>query len=375
MAHMSLDKYVQAKKAHGRLYYFFRKVKVIDGKRREFIRRLPYPLDDGYRAAYRDAWRECFGVDFDILDIEKSIGQLCRQHTDPACPAFSKLSAASKKCRIRAAGILTGRLGDFLAADIKPIHMQALYDQLAKKPRAANRNFDDISAIFAWGIPRGFVDTNPARTIERITVRSHYEPWPAWALARMVEQGHPHILRVFLLCFYTGQRRADVLQLCDAEIRGDTWHKRQGKTGNVVPVPLHPVALAILDQERARQRADAILDAHRPLLTNSRGEPWASGFGATWARELKRLDLRGVTPRLTLHGLRTTNATIVASEIAKRPDLYGSIEHVKSMLGHLSRGMSEHYARRAIQEQSNNESVLLLPHFGNGFEELGTDNK
>ena len=57
-ADIALDKYVQPKKARGRLYYYFR---VVRPGQKEFRKPLPHPFDDGYRAAYRAAHIECFG--------------------------------------------------------------------------------------------------------------------------------------------------------------------------------------------------------------------------------------------------------------------------------------------------------------------------
>ncbi len=48
----------------------------------------------------------------------------------------------------------------------------------------------------------------------------------------------------------------------------------KGKTGTPVPVPLHPVVLAVIDIERAARRKAAIVDPKHPLLTNSRDKPW-----------------------------------------------------------------------------------------------------
>lgn len=70
----------------------------------------------------------------------------------------------------------------------------------------------------------------------------------------------------------------------------------KGKTGTVVPVPLHPAVLASIDIERAARRKAAIVSPKRLLLTNSRGKHWTpAGFGASWTKELIRLKLRRAT--------------------------------------------------------------------------------
>lgn len=365
-AEIRLDKYVQRKLNRGKEYFFFRVVR--GGKERRWP--LPHPFQDGYRAAYDAAWAECFGVTLSELENPLGFQALIRQHRDSA--KYRKLSKASRHLRDAACDLMIERWGTFAPADIRPIHAQALYDSLANRPATANRRADDMSALFAWGKPRGFCDSNPFTGIERVTSDGSYEPWPEWALERLFQNGQPHILKPALGAIYTGQRRDDLLKRFTlSRIRDGLWTPRQGKTGTAVPIPLHPVMLAMVDEHRELMRKRGIIDPDRPIFENSRGQPWGSGFGASWSKELVRLKLHAVEPRLTFHGFRTTNATLIASAVAKSEELYGGIERVRSMLGHLSKRMAEHYARRAEVEHLNTESVLLLPDFGNRPAETG----
>ncbi|MBE9636286.1 hypothetical protein IQ782_05485 [Salipiger pacificus] len=114
------------------------------------------------------------------------------------------------------------------------------------------------------------------------------------------------------------------------------------------------------------------------MSTNSRGKPWGKGFGASWTKELIRLKLRPHSVeeieaghfRPTFHGLRTTHATVIANTVARNPELFGGIQRVQAMLGHLSERMSKHYARCAEVEHMNRETVLLLPDFGKQIPEI-----
>lgn len=220
-----------------------------------------------------------------------------------------------------------------------------------------------MSAVFSWGRTREFCDINPCSRIERVKSDKSYEPWPAWALEKLFNEGRAHIVRPALVALYTGQRRDDCLkQFRPSQIENGVW---QGKTKTIVPVPLHPVIPAMVDLHKEELRAANRVEPQVPILKTSRGCPWKSGFGASWQTELKRLRLHNVQPSLTYHGFRTTNATLVASAVAKSDTVFGGIDRVKSMLGHLSDRMAAHYARRAVTEQKNGESVLLLPNFGN----------
>ena len=201
--------------------------------------------------------------------------------------------------------------------------------------------------------------------IERVNSDGSYEHWPEWALETLFTEGQPHISKVALVAIYTVQRRGDSLtKLCEALIRDGVWYPKQRKTDTGVPIPLHSEVLAMVEEHQEWMRERNRVDPSLQILKSSRRAPWGSGFGASWKNELVRLKLHAVEPRLTFHGRRTTNATLIANAVAKSPELYGGIERVRSMFGHLSKRMSEHYARHAITEQTNTESVLLLPDFG-----------
>lgn len=369
-ANLKLPKHVHPKTAKGRTYYYFR---VYKRGEKEFRRPLPHPLDDGFKKAYDASWKDYYGVypfDFDAQQDPYGFYSLISKHKRHA--KYTRLPKNSKLLRDMACDLILEYFGEFSPSDIKPVHIQALYDKLADRPATANRRLDDISSIFAWGRTRGFCDENPCSRIERVKSEGSYEPWPEWALLKLFKEGKPHIVRAAIVALYTGQRRSDCLKhFCEAKIMDGVWYPKQSKTGTGVPVPLHPVLLAMLEEHKEWMRQEKRIDPSVPILKTTRGRPWGSGFGASWAKELERLKLHKVEPSLTFHGLRTTNATLIANAVAKSPDLYGGIDRVKSMLGHLSERMSAHYARHAIAEQKNAESVLLLPDFGKPMQDVG----
>ena len=355
-----LDQFVQAKNSRGRIHYYFRFAK---RGQPEFRRPLPHPLTETYRATYDAAWAECFGVHPSHLIDPKGWPALIREHKQSA--KFRMLSKNSQGLRVQAMDLALERWGAFMPSQIRPVHVQAVYDSLASRPASANRRLDDLSALFSWGAVRGYCDANPCRRIERVKGEGTYEPWPQWALEKLLSEGKPHITRVALAAIYTGQRREDVItQLTASKIDQGVWSVRQGKTKTLVPVPLHPVLLAMVQEHADLMKKRGRIDRDAPILENSRGTPWTSnGFNASWQKEMIRLKLHSLEPRLVFHGFRATQATIIATAVAKSPELFGSIERVKAMLGHLSTSMAEHYARRAQTEIFNGESILLLPDF------------
>ncbi len=364
---INLPDYVISKK-RGR-YFYFRRVEIIDGKRKEHLWPLPHPLDDGFRQAYNEAWLAAFGVWPEDDAPPTSVQAMVNRHKAES-PKYKKLSKSSRDSRDRACRVLTEKWGLFDAREIRPEHCQALYDSFSDRLATANRLMDDVSAIFAWGVPRGFATVNPASGVEREVLEEGYEPWPLPKLEHLLKDGNPHIARVAAMAFYTGADRGDLLKdLTDSRIDGTVWTLRRAKTKRKVRIPirveLHSAAMEIIEDARAMKRQRGIVDPDRPLLVNSRGEPWGSGFGASWNKELKRLDLKGHEPRLTFKGLRATNATLIANAAAKGDAAAHEIyEMVRAMLGHQSDRMAAHYARTAEVEASNRGSVELLPIIG-----------
>ena len=184
-ADITMDKYVQRKRARGRVYFYFR---VVNTKTGEFRKPLPHPFEDGYRAAYRLAHTECFGNPPLDLNPRDDLGfqALVEQHKDH--PKYLNLSKDSRKHRDLTCDLLLNTWGKFMPRDIRPLHVQALYDKLAIRPPTANRRLDDMSALFAWGRRRGFCDLNPCERIERVKTSGGYEPWPAWALEKLLTE-------------------------------------------------------------------------------------------------------------------------------------------------------------------------------------------
>lgn len=348
-------------------YFYFRRAKAgAGGKQDVSYIRLPHPLSPEFKKAYNRAWFETFGIWPEDSAPPTSVLTLVERHKAES-QSYRLLSESSRQFRDRAGALLVDRWGDFDARDIKPVHCQALYDKIADRPATANRLWDDVVQFFAWGVPRGFCERNPATEIERVRNEGAYEPWPSKPLAVLLHRGQWHIARVALLAVYTGQDRGDLLtQLTDAQLDGDEWTLRRAKTRRKVRddivIALHPAAMMVVEECRAEKRAAGIVDPDRPLLTNSRGEPWGKGFGASWTKELKRLGLDAHEPRLTFKGLRATNATMIA-DAAAHPDETASeaFARVKAQLGHHSERMSAHYARKAEVRKTTRGNVSRLP--------------
>jgi integrase len=367
-------KYLQRKLRAGREFFYFR---VVRKDEPEFRKPLPHPTDPDFKPKYNEAWKACFGALPDDLLPAHCIERMVTLHFESE--KFRDLSHNTQVIRRRVGAMLIRKWGEFDASAIKPMHCQAIYDADAPRPATANRNAAEASAIFAWGIPRGFLHENPWLSIERVRGGEGYEPWPMDKLVELIDGSQERIVWVALVALYTGQDRGDVIAMSDADIDGEVWTMRRAKTrkrkgrGSEIVITLHSVVLSIIEACRELKREAGIVDPKRPLLVDQNGDSWTRhSYANAWRREMVRLGFTDHEPRLTFKGLRATNATLLAEAAAASSESADqALSRVQAMLGHHSKAMSAHYARRAQITHANAESVLLLPKIGNTSGKIG----
>lgn len=111
-------------------------------------------------------------------------------------------------------------------------------------------------------------------------------------------------------------------------------HTRRAKTNEPVWIPLPtPVQEALANGPKH----DAIT-----VCASSHGKPWTiAGFNSSWQKlRAKLLESGGVSPGLTLKGLRHTVATILA-------EMGMDDRTIADMLGQRTLAMAQLYSRRA----------------------------
>jgi hypothetical protein len=85
--------------------------------------------------------------------------------------------------------------------------------------------------LLAWGIPRGYIDRNPALDITAIDILDQEitRPWPQEAYRSVVEHAPEHLRRAAILGRATGQRRSDIVKFGKRHRRDDGLEIRIGK--------------------------------------------------------------------------------------------------------------------------------------------------
>jgi integrase len=186
-------------------------------------------------------------------------------------------------------------------------------------PIARNRARSALSAMFAWCIQEGLLDTNPvsgtgkaAESGGRERVLTQDELRTLWR--SLGDDAFSDIVRLLLL---TGQRRTEIGNLQWSEI--DFARKmivlpaERTKNGRLHELPLSAQALAIISRTPRRNTTDYLWGKH----------------GFIYERAKAALDQRLGIPHFTLHDLRRSAATYMAE--------LGILPHViEQTLNHVS---------------------------------------
>lgn len=208
----------------------------------------------------------------------------------------------------------------------------------AKGRRFGNYTQQVLSLLFAWANERGFINTNPAVGIRRLSrakgAPMANRPWTDQERHAVLEAAPQHLMVPIALAMFTGLREGDVLTLTRSAYQGGAITVNTAKTGQRVYLPCITPLRDVLDN---LPKSNSVT-----IATTSRGKPWAgSGFRTGWHRLRTRLEAEGkVEPGLTIHGLRHTVAVILAE--AGLDD-----QTIADFLGQGTVQMARHYSKGA----------------------------
>jgi integrase len=213
----------------------------------------------------------------------------------------------------------------------------------ARGPGAALCFARAVSALFAWGVDRQWLDISPCTRITRGLENGH---WPAWTQEqadRALKVLPEHLRRVVLLALHTGQRRGDLCALQWNAYDGHTIRLVQQKTKAELVVPV-PGLVKELNGWKACTTSTYI-------LTNPSGRPWrANALSKALEYHLRTL---GFPSRLNVHGLRKLSAARLAQAGC-------SVHEIMAITGHRSLAMIKLYTDSAEQKTLAQAAVIRL---------------
>lgn len=311
-------------KAGPATYWYFRRGKGA-------MIRLPDPDDEGFLAAYAEAKRGA------PKPTRTSIRALIQSYK--ASPQWSKLSPRSKADYAGVLGHIDAVAGEHDVSKITRPGVIKARDKVGG--RKGNYIAQLYSVLCEHAIDLGWLKMNPAKGVKMTALGDGYGPWPDWAIAAYRAKATGRALLIFELCYWTGQRIADVMKMrWDAiavEDGAEAIVLRQGKAGRAgkradeLWIPILPGLRAVLD---------ATPKTGLTIIAQSNSRP-LSDRQASYAVEAVRKAI-GAT-EFKLHGLRAN----AASELYEA----GCTDaQVQAVTGHKSVVMARKYGRGARQK-------------------------
>lgn len=324
-----LPKYVKRVRSKGRDYLYFDTGKTVDGKR--VYARLPDLRDVKFGGSYAAMLgHRNRGTKTDLVRVPKLIDLYERSR------AHTGLSAATRKLY----NIYLRRLEKLLptapVAEITRGDMRKLFDGMGETPGAANGFLSTASALFAWGVEREYLMTNPCEGIKKNDDGEH-EPWPQHIVDAALVSADDGVRLLAHLLLYTGQRLSDVMAMAWTDITGEHIRVRQRKTGKVLTIRLHQALRAEITK---RKRAGILICA----------DPAGRPMNAAAARYKLQKFAAGLGEKVVPHGLRK-NAVIALLEAEC------SVAETAAISGQTLR-MVEHYAKARNQQKLGDSAIL-----------------
>ena len=126
---------------------------------------------------------------------------------------------------------IVDKWGGLPVARITAREIYALRELYEDRPSAANELVVTLRALIAFGIPRGYIDRNPANDVKplsRVNIE-HARPWPEDAFKRIIEGAPESVQRAACLGRATGQRRSDLVVFGRKHRRVDGLQIKIGK--------------------------------------------------------------------------------------------------------------------------------------------------
>lgn len=211
---------------------------------------------------------------------------------------------------------------------IRPIDVRTYLDLRGQAAKVrANREKALLSHIFNKAREWGYTDVpNPCAGVKghRETGRDRYVEDAEFAAVR--DKAHYTLRDAMDLALLTGQRPADVLKLTRADVRDDTLHVTQNKTGKKLAIEITGELAAVV--QRILARPGTVKSAW--LIQDEKGRP------LTYAMLRNRFDeaRKAAGVSFQFRDLRAKAATDLED-----------LGHAQRLLGHRQRDMTEHYTR------------------------------
>lgn len=231
-----------------------------------------------------------------------------------------------------------GQWRDKKLSTIRKTDVQAWVNRLGDKvgPHTGNRNYDNLRALYSWGIKRGyFGGENPCLGIDKFKTKARErfiqpEEFQKFFTA-LNEEPSATIRDYVFMSLLTAARKSNVLAMRWDQINFDlsTWYIPETKNGESQTIPLTEEAIRILKERKAKDKSKSewVFPAES-----------ATGHLVSPNKSFKRILKRAGLSDLRLHDLRRTMGSYLAIQGT-------SSTIIGKALGHRSQAATAIYAR------------------------------
>ncbi len=169
-----------------------------------------------------------------------------------ASPKFMKRAANTKATYGHALNGISDRWGTLRVDGLTPAAIQKFIDEeFVDRESMGNLTLSVIRIILKFGVPRGYINSNPAREVEGLEEDGESAfPWPEWIWEKVVAEAPPAVARLAVLGRATGQRISDLIGMLPRYRDGDGLYTTIRKLRTIEPThwcPLAPNYAAIID--------------------------------------------------------------------------------------------------------------------------------
>ena len=207
------------------------------------------------------------------------------------------------------------------------------------KPSSALAIEQCLRAATNHAVKNGILSANPFNRVDRIKVPETKKEFLTFEEIQMMAStpcNHEEVKKGFLFGCFTGIRHSDIKKLTWRDIRSESVHFTQKKTGKVEVLPLALVAKEILSQK----------EKSLGLVFRLPSVSWTSVVMKKWVQEA------GIEKTITFHSSRHTFGTLSLT--------YGTdLKTVSKLLGHTSITTTEIYGK--IVDSKKQKAVDSLP--------------
>jgi len=223
--------------------------------------------------------------------------------------------------------------------------VQRFQDYLKPKisPATVNHYLSMVRSVLNDAVNENLILKNPAIGIKPLKIveseRVYLTEQELMVLAETPCERRPQVRAAFLLSCFTGLRKSDLQALRWEQVKGDTLHLSQKKTGRFEYLPLSDGALALIERLKRGRAKEHVF----PIKF----------YGGQFSKIFREwIHKAGINKRVTFHSARHTYATLLLSSGV---DVY----IVSELLGHRDIRTTQIYAQ--IISERKREAVKLFP--------------